>query len=198
MFYGQLMQDKWVFEQLIRLGNSLPREGYFVDIGCHDGIEINNTIVFERIGFGGICVDANAASIEKCKQNRKCIVEHAMLYGKSGKTLLFSPDDESPMVSQMTPYGQQGIATVTTSLDDLLKKHNAPKEIDYISLDVEGMEMDVIDGFNANEYDVKCWTIEHNGQPRAGEIANWLWNQGYLVRVFEWDFFAVKDTVRLR
>ena len=197
MFHGQLVQDKWVFEQLIRLGHTIPRAGYYVDVGCHDGIEISNTLLFERLGFDGICVDANEESIQACRRNRKCCAEHLLVSDKIGKSL-FSVDKKKPMLSRATVSGEFGFSVPTATLTSILDAHDAPRKIDYISVDVEGMEVEVLNGFDSDKYDVTCWTIEHNGESRAGDIANWLWDRGYMVRAVEWDFFAVKDTVRLR
>ena len=46
------------------------------------------------------------------------------------------------------------------TLEMLLKKYNAPKVINYISIDTEGSEFDIIKKFNFNLYDIKFVTIE--------------------------------------
>ncbi len=50
----------------------------------------------------------------------------------------------------------------TVSLNDLLEQYNAPNKIDYISIDTEGAEFEIINNFDFNKYDVEIFTIEHN------------------------------------
>ena len=50
----------------------------------------------------------------------------------------------------------------TISLKDLLLKNNAPKEIDLISIDTEGSELEIIEQFDFNKYKTKIIIIEHN------------------------------------
>ena len=50
----------------------------------------------------------------------------------------------------------------TVSLNDLFSEHNAPADIDYISVDTEGTEFDILNAFDFARYKVKIFTIEHN------------------------------------
>ena len=47
------------------------KNGYFIDIGAHDGIYINNSVYFSKIGWKGICVEAHPDYAELCKNNRQ-------------------------------------------------------------------------------------------------------------------------------
>ena len=67
----------------------------------------------------------------------------------------------------------------TISLEDMLKKHNAPQKIDYISIDTEGSEYEIIKNFNFNNYDIKVITCEHNYMPERNKIYELLLKNGY-------------------
>lgn len=199
MFHGQLNQDKWVFEQLIKRGYSLGKHGFYVDVGAFDGKHFSNSLVFEQLGWRGICVEAHADSYEKCKANRPnatCV--NAIVTAEDGGSELFVRNDVEPMLSHVTRTHVQGLSNPTKSLTTILKECNAPSQIDYLSIDVEGVDFEVLKGFDLMQYQATCITIEHNGQEQASEIANWLWANNYLVLMVEFDFFAVKDTVRVR
>ena len=56
------------------------------------------------------------------------------------------------------------------TLNDLLHLHDAPKEIDYISIDTEGSEVDILDNFNFNEYDIKYFTVESNNEENRNKV----------------------------
>ena len=55
----------------------------------------------------------------------------------------------------------------SASLYSILKKYNAPKIIDYVSLDVEGNEFCILETFPFNEYHINTLTVEHNA-PHIG------------------------------
>lgn len=189
-FRGQLLQDRWVYHQLSRMKSSM-NEGYFVDIGCNDGVMINNTLVFEQLGWNGFCVDADVRAYEKACRSRVSPVDYGAVWSESGQPLMFQQHEESLLSS----IGETGKEVISVSLNDLLSRYNAPEVIDYISLDVEGAECDVLSGFDDEGYTVKCWTIEHNGDSeRISYLVRWLMDRNYLIKFVAWDLFAVLDT----
>ena len=70
-------------------------------------------------------------------------------------------------------------AVETISLDDLLKKYNAPEIIDYLSIDTEGSELDILNNFDFNSYQFRVITCEHNYTPARKKIYKLLKNKGY-------------------
>lgn len=65
---SQIGQDTFVYEQLVKPHNNFS--GTFLDIGCSDGISMNNTIALERLGWRGLLVDIDPEAIRKCGVNR--------------------------------------------------------------------------------------------------------------------------------
>ena len=86
----------------------------------------------------------------------------------------------------------------TISLIALLKKYNAPKEIDYLSVDTEGSELDILSAFDFNEYRFNCITIEHNFTENREKLKFLLEQNGYK-RVFEhlskWDDWYIAESL---
>ncbi len=168
MYYSQAGQDKWVSEKV--------KEGFFVDVGAYDGIESSNTYFLEQRGWNGICVEANPTVAEILKKNRRLAVSTAV--AEFDGSLRFSGD-------KVNDGGELIMCNkLTTILDDIF----APKEIDYLSIDVEGYELNVLKGMDFKKYCVKYITIEHNiyleGPARKNEIYEYLTSQGF-VRVHE-------------
>jgi FkbM family methyltransferase len=67
----------------------------------------------------------------------------------------------------------------TISLLDLLKKYDAPKEIDYLSIDTEGSEFEILSAFDFDAYKIKVITCEHNFTPMREDIYKLLTSKGY-------------------
>jgi hypothetical protein len=65
-------------------------------------------------------------------------------------------------------------------LNDLLIKHRAPKYIDYLSIDTEGSEYEILEAFNFNEFSFGIITVEHNYTPQRDMIFALLTGHGYI------------------
>lgn len=68
----------------------------------------------------------------------------------------------------------------TISLHDLLKKHNAPFNIDYLSIDTEGSEFEILNAFDFDTFDIKVITCEHNYTQMRQKIFKLLTDKGYV------------------
>jgi hypothetical protein len=75
-------------------------------------------------------------------------------------------------------------------LNDLLLKYDAPKNMDYLSIDTEGSEFEILENFNFSKYSFKVITCEHSYEPKRDKIFELLTSKGY-ARVYEglskWD-----------
>ncbi len=67
----------------------------------------------------------------------------------------------------------------TISLNDLLRKHSAPRHIDYLSIDTEGSEYEILNAFDFSKYNIQIITVEHNNTPQREMIFKLLSGHGY-------------------
>jgi hypothetical protein len=67
----------------------------------------------------------------------------------------------------------------TVSLNDLLAGWDAPRRIDYLSLDTEGSELDILQHFDFAARDVRLISVEHNHTARRRPIFDLLTARGY-------------------
>jgi len=85
------------------------------------------------------------------------------------------------------------VKITTVTLDDILARAGAQSFIHFISLDIEGAELEALRAFPFDRYRVGAWTIEHNREePKRSQIVQLLAAHGYR-RVNEWhqdDFFV--------
>jgi FkbM family methyltransferase len=182
-YYSQIGQDKWVHSVL---GNK--RNGYFIELGACDGVHLSNTLFFERtLGWNGICIEPNDTYLEKLKSNRKCNVSNELVYSVEGKKVEFAMCNEvSGIIDEnIGPFTNKtrSMTKITTTLGNILDKFNAPTVIDYLSLDVEGQEYNILSTFSFDKYKFRCITVEHNA-PHIGpkhqiRIRELLESKGY-------------------
>jgi hypothetical protein len=79
------------------------------------------------------------------------------------------------------------VELVTATLDEILEKAKAPKRIDYMSIDVEGAEYDVLRGLSLDTYEIGGFTIEHNYEEAKRELIRKLLESKGHVRVRSWE-----------
>ena len=167
-YASHIGQDRWVFETLRG-----KRGGYFLDFGAFDGVNHSNTFTLERLqGWGGICVEPNPLFYAATCAVRSCITVNAALWPVSRQSLSFvdahglsslaefrDADQNSALRHSVT---RRTIAVDTINPTELLARFDAPTQIEYLSLDVEGAELQVIQALDLGRYRVVLMSIEHN------------------------------------
>jgi FkbM family methyltransferase len=203
--HAQLFQDLLVVFVL-----KGKRDGYFVEFGATNGSDLSNTLILERdFQWKGILAEPAKGWHAALKANRKVAIDTRCVWSKTGAQLDFK-ETEIGELSTLTElvdrdFNKGGRVKGTTymvetiSLNDLLKAHNAPREIDYMSIDTEGSELPILQAFDFSNYDIKVMTIEHNFvEPNRQQMFDLLTAQGF-IRVFEplskFDDWYVKKSV---
>lgn len=197
---SQLGQELWVLEQ-----TGHKHGGFFVEFGATDGVLLSNTYLLEKeFDWSGICAEPNPAFFEKLKKNRSCITTPDCIGPTTGTEVEFILADEYGGFSEFAnsdnhaarraAYRQKGqvIHLTTISLDDFLKSHNAPRKIDYLSIDTEGSEYAILSAFPFGEWDIRLLTVEHNNTPMREKIRVLLESQGYTRTERQWDDWYAK------
>lgn len=168
-------------DQLISRVNGHKSDGYFVDVGAFDGIVFSNTYALEKYyNWSGICIEANDVKFKDLQNNRKCIVSNDLLYSENGKEFEFlcgrvasSAINDKSISHNMTIRNWNRfkkdnedeyikIIKKSRTLESVLEQHNAPKDIDYLSIDVDGPEFEIIKVFPFSKYNIKYISIEYN------------------------------------
>jgi len=203
---SQLGQDLWVLEQ-----TGYKRGGFFVEVGATDGVLLSNTWLLEReFGWRGICAEPNPAFYEQLKQNRSCSVSEACIGERTGEDVEFVMAGEyGGMVKHAAQdnhaerrsayLADEGCITHlrTISLNDFLIKFNAPREIDYLSIDTEGSEYEILSAFPFENWQIDLLTVEHNYTAQREKRRDLLESRGYSRIEAEWDdWYCVNNKSR--
>jgi FkbM family methyltransferase len=198
---AQLLQDLFV---LFTLGDKSG--GYFVEFGATDGSSFSNTFILEkRCGWSGILAEPARCWHNKLDKNRDCSIDYRCVWKETGVLLEFI-ETEAAGFSTISAFSGvdlhakvrmngQIYVVETVSLTDLLRTYDAPKVIDYLSIDTEGSELEILSNFSFEDYEVRVITVEHNYTDRRSQIYDLLTSKGYR-RVF--DRFSCYDDWYLR
>lgn len=187
---SQLRQDLFVLSQL-----RFKENGFFVEFGATNGIDLSNSHLMEKeFGWTGILAEPAKCWHNDLKKNRNCNIETNCVWKDSASTLTFNEVDIAEL-STINSYsdtdGHRDIRkkgktydVKTISLNNLLEKYGAPKEIDYLSIDTEGSEFEILSNFDFSKHSFKVITCEHNYTPMRDDLFNLLSKNGY-VRVHQ-------------
>ena len=161
------------------------KNGFFVDIGAHDGIDLSNTYKLEKdYEWTGICVEPLTRPFNECKMNRpNSICINKCIFNKNG----FVPFEEKPekdgswdMISGICDENNKTCDKECITFTKLLEDNNAPSIIDFLSIDTEGSELEILKSLDHNKFKFQYITCEHNYKPLRKDIKDYLENNGYL------------------
>lgn len=187
---SQILQDIFVLAHF-----GFKRNGYFVEFGAANGKDISNTYLMEKeFGWRGIVAEPAVCWHEDLRRNRTCHVETSCVWKDSGSTLSFN-ETENAELATINTYSNSDLHrdsrsrgriydVSTISLTDLLIKYQAPTSIDYLSIDTEGSEYEILSNFDFSRFCFEVITCEHNFTPMRSNIYSLLTSKGYR-RVFE-------------
>lgn len=201
-YKSQFGQDIFVLQQ-----SNFKKNGFFVEFGATDGVSISNTYVLEKdFGWRGILAEPAKIWHKSLKDNRNAIIDERCVWSESKQKLAFR-ETSNPDLSTIESYNSldmhssarasgSSYQVETISLMDLLIEHNAPKSIDYLSIDTEGSEFEILQVFDFNKYNIRIITIEHNFTKMREKIFELLTSHGYkrvFIEVSEVDDWYVKS-----
>jgi FkbM family methyltransferase len=187
---SQLFQDLFVLYHLRE-----KTGGFFVEFGAANGFDLSNSYLLEkRFFWRGILAEPARCWRDALSANRSCRIDNRCVWERTGDALEFN-ETSIPEISTINKFSDGDMHTElrqngqiydvpTVSLMDLLIEHGAPKVIDYLSIDTEGSEINILRSFDFYRFDVRIITVEHNYTSAREEIYDLLISVGFR-RVFE-------------
>ena len=193
---SQLGQDVLA---LMILGGS---EKFFVEFGATNGIDLSNTYLLENdCNWTGILAEPGVEWHSSLISNRtNSILDFRAIWTDSNQEILFQQNRERSalITNRSTPNNDSTYLVTTVSLVDLLKEHNAPIFVDYLSIDIEGHEERIIRSGVLEKYSFGPITLEHNYKANRYSILKYMRKAGYsriLSNNSLWDDWYIREDI---
>jgi FkbM family methyltransferase len=171
-YFSQAGQDKFLDQTVF----SKKSNGFFLDIGAHDGINGSNTLHFEKFrNWTGICIEASPAIFKNLKKNRAIDCLNMAVSDTIGEADFLEVTDALDQMSGLVDSLRPGhtdlvknwegsnctqISVPVTTIAALAKKRDL-RNIDYCSIDVEGAELNVLQGIDFEFTKIQVISIEN-------------------------------------
>ena len=174
--------------------------GYFVELGANDGLKQSNSLYFEKYrGWRGLLIEATPQNFLKCRRNRAqrsdvyCAACVSFDYDQEFVRMVYSdlmtaPINSKSDINDPRAHAQLGrqylskdeinfeFGAIARTLNSLLLEASSPNQIDFLSLDVEGFEQEVLQGVNHETFRFKYILVECRDVDRMSTYLN---NNGY-------------------
>ena len=170
-------------------------KGFYVDVGAHHPYRISNTYLLFKRGWSGINIDANPETIKMFQKARPHDINLNIGVSQSATSLIYHQFSDPAVNTFSSEHAQKfksknwikylGTTQVQTKpLADILKDHlPTNRNIDVLSVDVEGLDLEVLESSNWNRHRPSVVIVEaHNfdlDKMQENPIVNFLYRQGY-------------------
>jgi FkbM family methyltransferase len=180
-FQGQYFQDMMAYMYLEK-----KKTGFFIDIGANNGLYASNTYVFEQLGWKGICVEPQPDIYKLLAKFRKCDCYNVALslpsvngnkevdffkaYGINYLSRINKGMTDSAK-NEAKEYGKVEIIKVKTmTFEELMGNYTDIRYIDFMSIDVEGCEVDILEMIDFSKYAFGFIAVEKSDPAKIKEI----------------------------
>ena len=171
---------------------NFKHQGFCIEIGAFDGVTLSNTYFFEKLGWECLVIEPIPSLWEKIKTNRKCLVANVAISNFNGEAEIATADG-AEILSSINPNQKhlnriksendtvERVKVRTQTMESLLKEiHRLNSPIDCISIDVEGHELEVLQGLPFHSSLPRILIIEDNTNNHNFEVTNFLSKFGYI------------------
>ena len=173
--------------------NKYMRGGTFLEFGAYDGVTFSNTFLLERLlNWSGVLLDPIPRHFEEMNINRNCVSIHAAITASKKE---FVKILESPASNLSKPVSERSITDKTHNvpaftLSEIIDKYFPTKSLDFLSIDVEGEDLEILASIDFSKYEIKSICVEHNNRIGPDEFLKYMEESGYAL---VWNEYSGND-----
>ena len=159
-----------------------------MDIGASDGVSFSNTLFFEReMRWSGVAVEPLPGAFEMLRANRRCRTVQGCVSRLDGEVKFLAIEGYSEMLSgivghhdprhlarierEQSEHGglSEKIRVPSMTFGTLMERESID-HIDYLSIDTEGSEFEVLSGIDFCRVAIEVISVENNYHDRRFRI----------------------------
>lgn len=189
IFYGQNKEDMIMYNH-IKEKYSPKYKGNILEIGANDGVTLSNSKFFRDIGWTGYLVEPSKIAYDKLLNNiNKKTLTYNVALGTENKRLKFFESGEhlgnsdvslvsSLLFDETQRWRKQGVIYNEYEVDCLtwqtfIERYDLKNtKFDIISIDIEGMDYDLLSQIDLNTFDCKIVCVEFNGKNKLKFVSH--------------------------
>ena len=164
------------------LSNDFRSNGVFIEFGAYDGVIFSNTYLLEKqFGWTGILIDPIPSHYESMKQNRHCKLIHGAITAERQESVLIEElpaSDLSKFVNKRKIFKKIHEVKALT-LQEVIDQNLTSTEIDFLSIDIEGEDIEILKSLDLSRYKIKAICVEHNFRKGSDIIIDFMHKNGY-------------------
>lgn len=192
-YYSQYGQDKFLNEEVFLH----KKNGFFIEIGAHDGISLSNTYFFEKnLEWHGICIEPYPAKFAELCKNRSShtICLPFAIDNNEGSADFLKIEGYSEMLSGLLDKydpahlkridyelsmhgGQKKLISVPVFRLQTVLDQNQVSHVDLLSVDTEGSELEILRSIDFDRVKIDVIVVENNH--KSEQINNFLASKDY-------------------
>ncbi len=155
------------------------KSGFFIEVGANDGIKSNSYMLEKDCGWNGICIEPNPEIYKLLVSNRQCKCYNLGVYSSennmefwkingysemlSGFEASYCPIHRARVLREVSEKGQtiEKIQVQSRKLQSIMDENNINR-VDYLSIDTEGSEIEILKSIDYNKSDIEVISLEEN------------------------------------
>lgn len=173
--------------------NSFKKGGTFLDFGAYDGLYFSNSWLLEtHFNWHGVLIDPIPRHFEEMRRNRKCISIHAAVTANKKEFIkvleLPASNLSKPVIKRRFTDKVHKVPAFTRT--EIIDRYFPSKSIDFLSIDVEGEDLEILASVDFSKYQINAICVEHNYRTDSQESLKYLEVSGYTL---VWNKYSGND-----
>lgn len=178
-FHGQYNEDRLLSEIFRHTA-----EGTCLEVGANDGSTFSNTLYFETLNWNCILVEPISECCNEIRKARRALVFECAASESEGHANLYVGSGANDVYSSLSPHNAVGLECIkqvsirTRTLDSILSEASVSR-LEFVTIDVEGHELQALRGFNLIRWRPKIVIVEDNSNLAAADVEQHMRWAGY-------------------